>query len=101
MSKEFWAQTAVMVILSLGLAVLMVTSHYAIRADMRAQHAGIPATIRTEHVDVGGPMREDHTGFRARIEQLDRRVDSLNRRTARIEGYLLRVQSSEPTLDGE
>lgn len=97
-----WGQTAIVIAALLGAMWLLRSDHSDMRAehaDMRAEHADIRAEMGAEHSDIRADMRAEHSDMRAehaairnQIGNLDTRIDSIDRRTARIEGRLFGIE---------
>ena len=100
-----WRQT----IIAIGTAVLSII---AIVTTMQFQFAGMRAEMRGEHADIRMEMRAglDTVRAQARIEHaatlnelaaIRDRLNSVDRRTARIEGHLFGVEIAPEPTDGE
>ena len=89
-----WRQT-IAVICTVVLTVAaqsayMQFEHAAIRADMNAQNAGIRADMNAQFSDVN-----------AELAAIREQLNSMDRRTARIEGHLFGIEIPLDPADGE
>ena len=84
----------------------------SIRAEMRAGFAEMRGAMREEHAELRGAMREEHAEMRGEHAEwrgamreehaaMSDRLNSLDRRTARIEGRLFGIEVAPEPPDGE
>ena len=82
-----WRQTiaviCAVVVAFAALAAFMQSEHAALRADMNAQHAALRADMDAQHAAL-------------RVQ-----LNSVDRRTARIEGHLFGIEVPPDPADGE
>ena len=100
-----WRQTIV-VICTVVLAfaaqsAYMQSEHAAIRADMNAQNAAIRADMNAQFA----AMHAEHAAIRAEMNAefgaIREQLNSMDRRTARIEGHLFGIEIPQDPADGE
>lgn len=89
-----WRQTitvlCTVVLAVAALAALILSEHATLRTEMQFEHAG----LRTE-------MQLEHAALRAEHEGIRNQLNSVDRRTARIEGHLFGIEIAPEQLDGE
>ena len=66
-----------------ALATLMLFEHAAIRADMNAQLAAVRTDMNAQHADTN-----------AQLVAIREQLNSVDRRTARIEGHLFGIEAA-------
>ena len=59
-----------------------------LRGAMRDEHAA----MRAEHTEMRGAMREEHAEMRGEHAEMRDRLNSIDRRTASIEGHLFGIE---------
>ena len=100
-----WRQTIV-VICTVVLTVVaqsayMQFEHAAIRADMNAQNAAMRADMNAQFA----AMHAEHAAIRAdmntELAAIREQLNSMDRRTARIEGHLFGIEIPPDGADGE
>ena len=100
-----WRQTIV-VICTVVLAIAaqsayMQFEHAAMRADMNAQNAAIRADMNAQFA----AMHAEHAAIRAEMNAefgaIREQLNSMDRRTARIEGHLFGIEIPVDPADGE
>ena len=75
-----------------ALATLMLFEHAAIRTDMNAQLAAIRNDMNAQHAGIRADMNAQHAGMRAEHAAIREQLNSVDRRTARIEGHLFGIE---------
>ena len=92
-----WRQTitviCTVVLAFAALAALMQFEHAAIRAEMRSGHAHIREEMGLEHAQMREEMSREHAAIRAQLNSIDRR-------TARIEDHLFGIKNLPGPADG-
>ena len=87
-----WRQTIVsmctVITAIAALAAFMQFQFAGLRAQMRAEHDSIRAQMRDEHI----AMRAEHTAMRGEHDSIRDQLNSVDRRTARIEGHLFGIE---------
>ena len=87
-----WRQTIVQVCTVImavaALAGSMQFQFAGLRAEIRAEHDVIRAQMRDEHT----AMRGEHTAMRGEHDSIRDQLNSVDRRTARIEGHLFGIE---------
>ncbi len=73
-----------------ALATLMLFEHAAIRTDMNAQLAAVRTDMNAQHADTN-----------AQLAAIREQLNSVDRRTARIEGHLFGIEIQPEPVDGE
>ena len=96
-----WRQTIV-VICTVVLAfaaqsAYMQFEHAAIRADMNAQNAAIRADMNAQRIEMNAQFSDVNAELAAIREQLN----SVDRRTSRIEGHLFGIEIPPARPEGE
>ncbi len=96
-----WRQTSTtigtIVLAIVAYAALMQVQFAGLRAEMRAAHDAIRTQMRDEHA----AMRGEHTAMRGEHTEMRDRLNSIDRRTARIEGRLFGIEISQEPTDEE
>ncbi len=125
-----WRQTiaviCTVVVASVALAAYMQFEHAAIRADMNAEHAAMRADMNAQHAAMRADMNAqfaamhaEHAAMRADMNAqhadmnaqfaamhaehaaIRDQLNSVDRRTARIEGHLFGIEIPPDPADGE
>ena len=111
-----WRQTIVVictfVVAFVALAAFMQFEHAAMRADMNAQHAAMRADMNAQHAAMRADMNAqfaamhaEHAAIRAEMNAefgaIREQLNSMDRRTARIEGHLFGIEIPVDPADGE
>ena len=94
-----WRQTIVQVCTVImavaALAGSMQFQFAGLRVEMRAEHDVIRAQMRDEHTAMRAEhtaMRGEHTAMRGEHDSIRDQLNSVDRRTARIEGHLFGIE---------
>jgi len=92
-----WRQTitviCTVVLAFASLAALMQFEHAAIRAEMRIEHAQMREEANSEHAAMREEMSRQHAAIRVQLNSIDRR-------TAGIEGHLFGIEILPDPADG-
>ena len=91
-----------------ALATMMQFQFAGVRAEMRAEHDAIRMQMRDEHTAMRGEhtaMRGEHDSIRAEMnaghDSIRDQLNSVDRRTARIEGHLFGIEITPDQEDRE
>ena len=100
-----WRQTIV-VICTVVLTVVaqsayMQFEHAAIRADMNAQNAAMRADMNAQNAAMRADMNAQFAAMHAEHAAIRDQLNSMDRRTARIEGHLFGIEIPPDGADGE
>ena len=92
-----WRQTitviCTVVLAFAALAALMQIEHATIRDEMRSEHAQIREEMSREHAQMREEANREHAAIRAQLNSIDRR-------TARIEGHLFGIEIMPDPAEG-
>ena len=100
-----WRQTiAVICTVVLTVAALGTFMQFAlagIRADMNAQNAAIRTDMNAQNAAIRADMNAQFTDINAELAAIREQLNSLDRRTSRIEGHLFGIEIPPDPADGE
>ena len=95
------AQSAYMQFEHAAIRADMNAQHAAIRADMNAQHAAMRADMNAQNAATRADMNAQFAAMHAEHAAIREQLNSMDRRTARIEGHLFGIEIPVDPADGE
>ena len=84
-----------------GIRADMNAQSEAIRADMNAQNAAMRADMNAQHAAIRADMNAQFAAMHAEHATFREQLNSMDRRTARIEGHLFGIEIPVDPADGE